>query len=73
MSLALATHWPLSSFYSLFVTGDQYMHRKTARTRKCSDPGRLKETARSQERLELGATNVHQTMSQWMLFAKKNL
>jgi len=47
------------------------MHRKTARTRKCSDPGRLKETARSQERLELGATNVNKTMSKWLLFAKK--
>ena len=73
MSLALATHWRLSSFYCLFVTGDQYMHRKTARTCKCSDSGRLtflKETARSQERLELGATNAHQTMSQWLLFAK---
>ena len=38
-----------------------------------SDSGRLtvlKETARSQERLVLRATNTHQTMSQWLLFAK---
>ena len=38
-----------------------------------SDSGRLtffKERARSQERLELRATNSHQTMSQWLLFAK---
>jgi len=40
-----------------------------------SDSGRLtfiKETAGSQERLELRATNAHQTMSQWLLFAKKS-
>ena len=39
----------------------------------CSDSGRLtflKETARSQERLVLRATNAHQTMYQWLLFAK---
>ena len=30
----------------------------------------LKETARSQKRLVLRATNAHQTMSQWLLFAK---
>ena len=39
-----------------------------------SDSGRLtffKERARSQERLELRATNSHQIMSQWLLFAKK--
>ena len=38
-----------------------------------SDSGRLtilKETARSQERLVLRATNTHQTMSRWLLFAK---
>ena len=38
-----------------------------------SDSGRLtilKETARSQERLVLRATNTHQTISRWLLFAK---
>jgi len=38
-----------------------------------SDSGRLtffKEMARSQERLELRATNAHQTISQWLFFAK---
>ena len=38
-----------------------------------TDSGRLtffKERARSQERLELWATNSHQTMSQWLPFAK---
>ena len=38
-----------------------------------SDSGRLtilKGTARSQERLVLRATNTHQTMSRWLLFAK---
>ena len=37
-----------------------------------SDSGRLtilKETARSQERLVLRATNTHQTISRWLLFA----
>ena len=40
-----------------------------------SDSGRLtffEEMARSQERLELPATNTHQTISQWLLFAKKS-
>jgi len=38
-----------------------------------SDSGRLsffEEMARSQERLELRATNAYQTTSQWLLFAK---
>ena len=36
----------------------------------CNDSGRLtflKETARSQEWLDLGVTNTHQTMSHWLL------
>ena len=39
----------------------------------CSDSGRLtflKETAHSQEWLVQQATNAHQTMSHWLLFAK---
>ena len=51
---------------------------RECRAQKCnpcfgSDSGRLtilKETARSQERLVLRATNTHQTMSRWLLFAK---
>ena len=38
-----------------------------------SDSGRLtflKETAHSQEWLKLRVTNAHQTISQWLLFAK---
>ena len=47
------------------------LHYKTLHI--CGDSGRstfLNETARSQEWLVLRATNAHQTMFRWLLFAK---
>ena len=50
----------------------QVTHRSNAYNNLAIPENRhfCKETARSQERLELRATNSHQTMSQWLLFAK---
>jgi len=54
-------------------TMSQGTAKQLAKGLSCSDSGRLtffEEMARSQERLELRATNAHQTISQWLLFAK---